>query len=256
MRARQRGATLIVVLVLLVAITIIGTLAIRQSMVALNIATNGQAQQLLMQNSDSVFFNTEDANNLIQSLGTNGMFGYISNDINKDVELVFCYRGDQASFFDLNRASLIEWERGKTAPTNNKLGLDGYCDVSATDTNFFTSGRRAVITQVAVKFPSSSSSEILSDLPEGGDPELNKTQKIKRVSIYAVSLMPTLSTRTDAEINTCLNSRMNQVTIPNDIAASIPANAVVRQSVTSCLSSINVPFTTLVTDYTIEQSFK
>jgi len=247
MRARQRGATLIVVLVLLVAITIIGTLAIRQSMVALNIATNGQAQQLLMQNSDSVFFNTEDANNLIQSLGTNGMFGYISNDINKDVELVFCYRGDQASFFDLNRASLIEWERGKTAPTNNKLG---------TDTNFFTSGRRAVITQVAVKFPSSSSSEILSDLPEGGDPELNKTQKIKRVSIYAVSLMPTLSTRTDAEINTCLNSRMNQVTIPNDIAASIPANAVVRQSVTSCLSSINVPFTTLVTDYTIEQSFK
>ena len=61
---QQHGSTLIVVLILLLAITIIGTLAIRQSMVSLNIATNSQAQQLMIQNSDAATFNVEDTNNL------------------------------------------------------------------------------------------------------------------------------------------------------------------------------------------------
>lgn len=53
---KQRGATLIVVLFLLLAIIVLGTLAIRQSLVGLSIATNSQAQQLLLQNSDAAFF--------------------------------------------------------------------------------------------------------------------------------------------------------------------------------------------------------
>lgn len=53
---KQRGATLIVVLFLLLAIIVLGTLAVRQSLVSLNIATNSQAQQLLLQNSDAAFF--------------------------------------------------------------------------------------------------------------------------------------------------------------------------------------------------------
>lgn len=80
---RQKGATLIVVLILLVALTVIGTLAIRQSLVSLNIATNGQAQQLLIQNSDSATFNVENPNNLIRSLARDGMFGFIKGSTNK-----------------------------------------------------------------------------------------------------------------------------------------------------------------------------
>ena len=64
----QNGATLIVVLVLLLAITVIGTLAIKNSVVGLSIATNSQAQQLLLQNADSAFFSVEKEENLIQSL--------------------------------------------------------------------------------------------------------------------------------------------------------------------------------------------
>lgn len=60
MKKNQTGATLIVVLVLLLVITIIGTLAIRQSLMSLNIVTNSQAQQLLVQNSDAALFNVED----------------------------------------------------------------------------------------------------------------------------------------------------------------------------------------------------
>ena len=43
---QQRGATLIVVLIMLLVITIVGVLAIRVAMTSLNIATNSQIGQL------------------------------------------------------------------------------------------------------------------------------------------------------------------------------------------------------------------
>lgn len=99
--SQQAGSTLIIVMILLVAITVIGTIAVRQGLVSLNIATNSQAQQLLLQNSDAAFFNVEQEDNIIKSLSTSGMFGYIDGANNKDKELVFCFRGDQADFLIL-----------------------------------------------------------------------------------------------------------------------------------------------------------
>ena len=84
MMRNQNGATLIVVLFLLLTITVLGTLAVRQSVVGLNIATNSQAQQLLTQNSDAAFFNVEREDNIIQSLSASGMFGYISGVNDKE----------------------------------------------------------------------------------------------------------------------------------------------------------------------------
>lgn len=49
MRRFQVGVTLIVVLLILVAITVIGGLAIRSSILSLKMATVSQAQQLLIQ---------------------------------------------------------------------------------------------------------------------------------------------------------------------------------------------------------------
>ncbi|WP_432209005.1 pilus assembly PilX family protein, partial [Acinetobacter variabilis] len=56
----QRGATLIVVLVMLILLTLVGTWAIRGSLTSLNIATNTQAQALLQQASDAIFFSLEN----------------------------------------------------------------------------------------------------------------------------------------------------------------------------------------------------
>ena len=56
----NQGHTLLMVMLVLLMVTIIGTLAIRQSLVSLNVATNGQAQQLLLQNSDSAHFKFEE----------------------------------------------------------------------------------------------------------------------------------------------------------------------------------------------------
>ena len=53
LQRQQRGATLIVVLIMLLVITIVGVLAIRVAMTSLNIATNSQIGQLLLQTSDT-----------------------------------------------------------------------------------------------------------------------------------------------------------------------------------------------------------
>ncbi|WP_151961563.1 pilus assembly PilX family protein [Acinetobacter bereziniae] len=252
MKKNQQGATLIVVLIFLVAITVIGTLAIRQSMIALNIATNAQVQQLLTQNSDAVFFQTEKPSNLGISLTGVGMLGYINNKVDKDKELVFCYRGDQISFFDISRASIMQWKEGALAPTNNDLGTDGYCDATIQDTNWFTSGRRAVLTQVSVKFPSKNAGGPFSNRVSGTDGQVSKFEDSKPVKIFAVSIMPSISSASRTDINNCLRSKMNDVTIPVDISPTTVLDDN-KQDITACLKDLNVPFTTQVSEYVLAQ---
>lgn len=253
----QRGATLIVVMIMLVVITVIGTLAIKQGLISLNVATNSQAQQLLMQNSDAAFFNVEREANLIQSLTASGMFGYINGAANKDKEMVFCFRGAEANFFDINRASLMVWESGNV-PINNTLGTEGYCSVSANSGNFFTSGRRAVMTQVSVKFSSQLDNDPFYGMQYGTDEKGVKFEKNKPVKVFAVSIMPTLTTTSDAKIDACLNSHMSEVNIPSGATPSTVKDedgVRVDDSVTDCLAKLNVPFTTQVTEYMIAQDF-
>ena len=235
---KQKGATLIVVLILLVALTVIGTLAIRQSMVSLSIATNGQAQQLLTQNSDAATFNVEDPRNLTRSLLRDGMFGFIKGPENRGKELVFCYRGSRADFFNLAQASIITDQSG--AVVNNSQGTAGYCRVGTQ--NFFTSSRRAVLTQVSVSFVEGTSVKPFQFYIRGTDPENAKIEQTERVVVNAISLMPALSTATDDQINRCLDTRLSNTT-QND------------RSIATCLTEINVPFTIHVTEYTLGQGF-
>lgn len=250
---KQRGATLIVVLFLLLAIIVLGTLAVRQSLVSLNIATNSQAQQLLLQNSDAAFFNVEREDNIIQALSTSGMFGYISGATDKDKEMVFCYRGAEPSFFDINRASIIYWKTGTQAPTNNEFGLNGYCDAAESTTNFFTSGRKAVMTQVAVKFSSISENDPFFGAQYGTDDETVKFDRSKPVKVFAVSVMPTLTNADATDINNCFKNHMSETTVPEDTAVALNADS--RKTVTECLSDLNVPYTSHVTEYVIVQDF-
>ncbi|MEA1230619.1 pilus assembly protein PilX [Acinetobacter sp. IRS14] len=253
MKKNQTGATLIVVLVLLLVITIIGTLAIRQSLMSLNIVTNSQAQQLLVQNSDAALFNVEDGSNLLRNLARDGMFGYIRGDANKDKELVFCYRGDQSQFFSLANASIMQWIAGASAPTGSALGADGYCKSNSSDStkNYFTSGRSVVMTQVAVKFASTESDPFQHSL-RGTDTKNVKMEDTEKVVVFATSFIPSLSTASKADIDQCLSSKMNQVIQPSDVLT--PATGA-TESVSACLHRLNVPYTTQVAEYTIAQGF-
>lgn len=244
----QYGATLVVVLVLLVIVTLLGTMAIRQSLTSLNIATNSQAQSLLIQSSDTAFFRTEDATELARNMLSQGMFGYVRGDTNKGKELVFCFRPKvNTIFFDISKASVISWFSG-TSPNNSELGTDGYCNVTVT--NDFTSNRQAVVTQVTVKVADTTSTPF-QFVQQGTDTESAKVDTMDRIVVYSTSIIPGLapSSTTSVQINACFSNHMSDPKIPVGATADTDAD----DSVTDCLGKLNVPYSTQVTEYNLMQ---
>ena len=73
---KQLGSALIIVLVILVLVTLIGTLAVRSGILGLKLATNSQIQSLLLENSNSALFNLEDPSQVARQLAGDGMYSY------------------------------------------------------------------------------------------------------------------------------------------------------------------------------------
>lgn len=252
MKTKQEGATLIVVLILLVIITMIGTLAIRSSLTTLNIATNSQAQQLLVQNSDAAIFNVEDPDLIERNTAYDGLFGLVKSDANKGKELVFCYKGTATEFYDFSRASFMQWVSG-TAPNNSELGIDGYCKMDSSN-NFFTSGRKAVMTQVSIKVNTDASSNLdraFEHMQRGTDAESAKIDKSEKILVTATSIVPSMSTANDTDINNCFSTHMNQVVIPSGVTPATGMN----KSVSQCLQDLGVPVNTQIAEYNLTQAF-
>ena len=257
MKNYQDGSTLIVVLGLLVVITLIGTLAMKSSLVSLNIATNSQAQQIMMQSSDSGLFKIEDPKQLNRYLAGNGLLGYLKGATNKEKELVFCIRNTDNKFFDIGKASLIYWQSGKYKPDNGTIGLDGYCNVTQNES--YTSGRKAVITQIAVRY-TSTPTEPFQFYHRGTDAQTAKLEEAERVMVHATSLMPTLANDVSTtDINECLQTHLNLAILPVDAVYDPDTSAEVQAfkkgqiSVSQCLTNLNVPHTTQVAEYKLSQ---
>lgn len=258
MKVNQNGSTLIIVLGLLVVITLIGTLAMKNSLVSLNIATNSQAQQIMTQSSDSALFNIEDPTQLNRYLARNGLLGYMKGDANKEKELVFCLRGQDAKFFDINKASIIHWQSGKPGPTNNLIGYEGYCDMKTNDS--YTSGRKAVITQIAIRY-TSTPTDPFQFYHRGTDADTAKLEQAERLMVHSTSLMPTLASDLDADkVNDCLSKHLNLAIEPIDSVYDtsntdqVKENAQGKISVSQCLTALNIPHTTQVVEYKLSQN--
>ena len=239
-RNTQSGAVLIVVLVMLVLLTLVGTWAIRGSITSLKIATNAQVQALLKQTSDSVFFTLENKTD-DELVFTNmrigdGMLNYTLRPENKGKELVFCIRGETTDNFVGSRiASVIYWE-GATIK-NTEMGKNGFCQVNRLGD--FLSGRNAVLTQVSVR--AGSSDRDWEHLMEGDDKETSKSTGIQKVVITATSLIPKLSDSSSSAVNKCLSER-----------TSFEDEVVQNETVTDCLANINVPYSTQEMEYTMK----
>lgn len=239
-RTAQSGAVLIVVLVMLVLLTLVGTWAIRGSITSLKIATNAHAQALLKQTSDSVFFTLENKTD-DELVFTNmrigdGMLNYTLRPENKGKELVFCIRGETVDNFVGSRlASVVYWE-GSTIK-NTEMGKNGFCQVSRlTD---FLSGRNAVMTQVTVR--AASNDRDWEHMMEGDDKETSKSTGIQKVTITATSLIPKLSDSSSSDINGCLT---NYTSFKDEVSK--------KQTVTDCLANSNVPYSTQEMEYTMK----
>ena len=76
---------------------------------------------------------------------------------------------------------------------------------------------------------------------EGDDKESSKSTGIQKVVITATSILPNLSESSKTEINTCLKS-----------FTSFVDDVIDNETVTDCLSSKNVPYSTQEMEYTMK----
>lgn len=235
---KQSGATLIVVLMMLIVITLAGTWAIRSSITTLNISTNAQVQSLLMQTSDSIFYQLENktSNDLTfaQMRIGDGMLAYVLRPENKGKELVFCVRGNVTDNFAGSRlASVVYWQGSDIV--NSELGQNGFCQTTRGD---YLSGRQAVMTQVAIR--AASTSNDWEHFMDGDDKESSKSTGIQRVVITSTSLLPHLSSVSTVTLNNCLKNftSFNDPLLGND-------------TVTDCLANHSVPYSTQHMEYSL-----
>lgn len=244
MKNKQAGNTLIFVLIILLLITIIGTWAIRGAITSLNITTNAQAQALLVQNSDAVFFQLEsyadDAVKIAKLQLDNGMIGYVNKPENKGKELVYCLRkSEKDDKYNLGKASLVYWQGASIS--KNEMGQDGYCKVNkATD---FTSDRGAVVTRIGARSIVEGRKDWVH-MYEGSDSETYGGKDIGTIIVNATSFIPNLSTASADEINKC---------VMNYPSFNVVVGGVTKDSVADCLSKLNVPYSSQEMEYQLRQ---
>ncbi|MDH1276730.1 pilus assembly protein PilX [Acinetobacter johnsonii] len=220
---KQVGSALIIVLVILVLVTLIGTLAVRSGILGLKLATNSQIQALLLENSNSALFNLEDPSQVARQLAGDGMYSYFNDSANATDELVFCYRASQAQFFSMNNASVIDQAGGIT-----KNGVMGFCKK-----NQFATGRSAILSQVYLQKNSDTDEPFASAALNTslGVTSSNLPIVSNSISATVISVLPSFASATDAQIENCFRQRASQVS--------------------SCFSNLNIPFNTQHADYIV-----
>ena len=218
---QQKGATLITVLVILVIVTLLGTIAVKMGIVGLKIATNSQVSALLLENSDSALFNIENPDQVARQLALDGMFAYFNSSANADDELVFCYRAAQASFYSFSKASAIT-EDGSTI----KIGVDGFCKA-----NQFAMGRSAVLSQVYLT-KSSTVSAPFGSVPKGTSiGQSNVPATSNNIGATVISVLPSFAGATTTQIENCFKQRAS--------------------AVGACFDGLGIPYNMQHSDYTV-----
>jgi hypothetical protein len=246
----EEGSALIGVLLLLLMITVLGVIAMKQGLTSLSISTNAQVQALLIQTSDSVL-NTIATTDVAKITSISGVIGAALANKAPNQEYVFCYRPTTTDNFGLSlNANIIQGKTttavdGTSNVTTVDSGGNGFCDL---DTDY-GSGRKATVTQVAVTVPTDASTPLLSGLSHNGTdvslgsslPQGFTTQQ--RVRVTATSMLPAFSASTTSSIKSdCLEGRISDNTDPS--FAGI-------ESVTDCLARKGVPANTQVQEFSL-----
>lgn len=218
---QQQGATLITVLIILVLVTLLGTIAVKSGILGLKIATNSQVNALLMGNSDSALFNIENPDQVARQLALDGMFAYFNSSANANDELVFCYRASENSFFKLSKASAIAADGSTT-----KIGVDGFCKA-----NQFAMGRSAVLSQVYL------TKNVTTSTPFGGAPkgtslgQSNVPVTTHNIGATVISVLPSFAGATSSQIEGCFKQRAS--------------------AVGACFDGLGIPYNMQHSDYTV-----
>ncbi|MDH0029832.1 MULTISPECIES: PilX N-terminal domain-containing pilus assembly protein [unclassified Acinetobacter] len=252
-RHQQQGATLIVVLILLLLITIIGIIAIRTAITSLNIATNSQIGQLLVQTGDTPtnqFLNVADYKML------NGVDIVIGAAVKEHQtapgkEYIFCYKptSNQQMAASMDATVLVPpdanavWDT-KATIDSTQTSRNGFCNLEQD----FGSAREAVVTQVAVRIPTDADKSLEAGalLESGGDLSLNSVAQnsktpVTRVRITTTSILPSYASADLATVQKDCIGGASSVGYINDALDEGVAGTTGKRTVADCLASYGIP---------------
>lgn len=206
---KQRGAAILVVMLILLVITVLGITAVRMGMTSLTIATNSQVNALLFQAADTglIHFEQRVSANPAGAALPGGVIG--PSLTVPGSEVLYC--GTKLDNFH-----------------------KGGCQAGVTAD--FTSNREAVIAQMSVEVPAAADGSPMKSVVLGTDMDRAGVPTY-RVKVHATSAIPVFGAASAGDINDCLG----EVNDDSDAPAEI--------SVTDCLTDAGAVFTTMVQEY-------
>ena len=259
---QQRGATLIVVLIMLLVITIVGVLAIRVAMTSLNIATNSQIGQLLLQTGDTptnLLLNRSNYKNLTSITSVVGKAISDQKDpLKHGREYVFCYRPTSAlqvnSILDMTVLIPPDATATKATVDTTESNRSGFCDLESD----FGSSREAVVTQVAVKYISESDPDAApgADLDRGTDASKDSNvQQGKvdgRVRITATAILPHYSRSNLADVQEdCIGNGSTAGYINDNTDTGLRT----KKTMADCLTKYGIPVNMQIQEIDLKTRF-
>lgn len=236
-RRNEQGATLIVVLLFLVLITLAGAIAVRQSNTDLKLATSDQINTILLQSSDSANqkleamvngkITNEDYKDVVSSAGVFGHF--ILDKNNTSNEFIYCFNPRTKRYLAANATIKTPPTVGPPATTGGYwAGLNnGTCDYNNAED--YTSARQTVMTQMSVTVaPNDPNAEVFSAVVLGKEVEDRTSQKYK-FDIRATSVLPAYKEPVDAE-GSCLAKTSIKTNVQTD-----------KDSLSDCMKKATTP---------------
>lgn len=239
----QSGATLIVVLFILLLMTIIGTIAVKVATTSLKISTNSQISQLLRQAADTPFqvIRNLPANKLRAADNAIGSL-IVGNDINS--EYLFCYSPTvDKDFARSTKTTIIS----PLSTTNEVLSGDAVRSISGGVTGLcrlntdFGSKRDATVTQVAVSL----ANDVNPDRDRflyyaegtditGGAAIANVVSQPTRLRVTTIAMLPNYSSTSISDIQTACFTTANLRLVSN---IDYPT----KKTIADCIQSYGVP---------------
>lgn len=217
----QQGATLLIILIMVLLMAVLGGWALRSSMGGLKVATHSQIQALLLANSDAALFHIENPSQVARQLAQDGNFSYFDAAEHSQDQLVFCYRANATTLLSLHQASVISSGR-----PNKQRGMQGFC--RATD---YATARPALLSQIYLE-KNTQPAEPLSQLVQGSSLGQSALPNVsQQISVTVISVLPSFSNIRAEQIEACFQH----------VAATVSA----------CFAQYSVPYNTQHADYRV-----
>lgn len=204
----QKGATLIIVLFVLILVIIVGVTAFKRSTTDLHVATAAQIDKLTFQANNIAFSKVEEISRNSTIGGVTSLQGYITRPGQQYVnaEVVLCLKPKTKKLFDITQISEKNATGSIIAGRNS-----GFCDVSNSD-HYISEGR--VVTQLTFKKKQAVvACAFCNEAIGSSSNDLEITTDAQPVCVpfeaHAVSLVPRYSSASDTQINNCLKKTID-----------------------------------------------